>query len=95
MKLVGRNSKGTTYAALPNCVGIAQAKDDARAAANNVNVGDWYTWMVSPFGNNLMFSAYEESQKNKIASAKPTNMDKVENNPDVAEDDVDLDGIEL
>lgn len=78
MKLVGRNSNGTTYASLPSCVGIAQAKDENRAQANNVNVGDWYTWMVSPFGNNLMFSAYEESQKNNISSAKPTNMDTVD-----------------
>lgn len=78
MKLVGRNSNGTVYAILPNCVGIAQAKDEARAASNGVNVGDWYTWMVSPFGDNLTFSAYEESKKNDLNSAKPTNMEKID-----------------
>lgn len=75
MKLVGRNSKGTVYASLPNCVGIAQATTEDRAASNGVNVGDWYTWMVTPFGNNLTFSSYEESQKNELAKAKPTPMD--------------------
>lgn len=75
MKLVGRNSNGTIYATLPNCVGIAQAKDEAKATSNGVNVGDWYTWMVSPFGNNLAFTSYEEAQKQKIATAKPTNME--------------------
>lgn len=96
MKLVGRNSKGTVYAALPNCVGIAQAKDDKRAAANNVNVGDWYTWMVSPFGDNLMFSAYEESQKNNLTNAKPTNMDNIGKTVDgktAGSEDIDFDSL--
>lgn len=74
MKLVGRNNNGTVYATLPNCVGIAQAKDEKRAAANNVEVGQWYTWMVSPFGDNLTFSAYEEQRRNELLSAKPTTM---------------------
>lgn len=74
MKLVGRNNNGHIYAVLPNCVGIAQANDEKRAAANNVKVGDWYTWMVSPFGPNLFFSAYEEARKAELANAKPTNM---------------------
>lgn len=96
MKLVGRNNKGTMYATLPNCVGIAQAKDDQKAAANNVNVGDWYTWMVSPFGDNLMFSAYEESQKNNLANAKPTNMDTIEKTVDgkvTGSEDIDFDSL--
>lgn len=76
MKLIGRNHQGTVYAALPNCVGIAQATDEKRAEANNVEVGDWYTWIVSPFGDNLFFSAYEENQKNTLSKAKPTDMDK-------------------
>lgn len=74
MKLVGRNSNGHVYATLPNCVGIAQARDEKRATANGVQVGEWYTWMVSPFGKDLMFSAYEEAKKNEIANAKPTDM---------------------
>lgn len=74
MKLVGRNSNGHVYATLPNCVGIAQATDEKRAASNGVQVGDWYTWMVSPFGSNLSFSSYEEAKKSELASAKPTDM---------------------
>lgn len=73
MKLVGRTSDGRTYATLPNCTGIAQATEKT-AASNGVNVGDWYTWMTSPFGDNLYFSSYEESQKDKMASAQPTPM---------------------
>lgn len=74
MKLVGRNSKGHIYATLPNCVGIAQATDEKRAASNGVQVGEWYTWMVTPFGPNLSFSSYEEAKKSELASAKPTDM---------------------
>lgn len=74
MKLVGRNSGGRVYATLPNCTGIAQANDEKRAADNGVNVGDWYTWMVSPFGDKLFFSAYEEQQRDSISKAKPTQM---------------------
>ena len=77
MKLVGRNRDGVVYATLPNCVGIAQAKDEKRANMNGVEVGDWYTWMVSPFGKNLTFSAYELKQKNEMNQAKPTDMPDV------------------
>lgn len=78
MKLVGRNSKGHVYATLPNCVGIAQATTEKRAVSNGVNVGDWYTWMVTPFGSNLSFSAYEEGKRSELASAKPTDMNTVD-----------------
>lgn len=74
MKLIGRNSNGNVYAALPNCVGIAQATDEKRASANGVNIGEWYTWMVSPFGSNLSFSSYEETKRKELSSAKPTEM---------------------
>ncbi len=77
MKLVGRNSNGHVYATLPNCTGIAQAKDEKTATNNKVNVGDWYTWVSSPFNDNmdkLSFSAYEDTQRNAIVSAKPTEM---------------------
>lgn len=78
MKLVGRNSNGRVYAALPNCTGIAQAKDEKRANENQVAVGDWYTWMVSPFNNNsskLAFTAYEQKQADEYYNAKPTTID--------------------
>ena len=72
MKLIGSNRNGSVYAALPNCTGIAEAKDEKRASDNNVKVGEWYTWMVSPFGNNLSFSNYEEKKKVEYENAKPT-----------------------
>lgn len=72
MKLVGRNSNGRVYAAFPKFTGIAQAKDDKRATENNIKVGDWYTWLVSPFGSNLTFSAYEQKQADEYRNAKPT-----------------------
>lgn len=84
MKLVGRNSSGMVYATLPNCTGIAQAKDEKRAASNKVNVGDWYTWMVTPFGDNLTFSAYEEKQAAEYRNARPTAVD----NSSKATDDI-------
>lgn len=77
MKLVGRNSNGTIYAKLPDCTGIAEAKTEERAASNNVNVGDWYTWMISPFGNNLSFNNYEKGKKSEYENAAPTNMDTI------------------
>ena len=77
MKLVGRTSNGRVYATLPNCTGIAQAKDEKRAAENGVQVGDWYTWMVSPFNSNpakLAFSDYEQAKANEYHNAKPTSV---------------------
>ena len=84
MKLIGRNNNGRIYATLPSCVGIAQATDEKKAAANKVQVGEWYTWMVSPFGSGLSFSDYEESKKSELASAKPTAMK--DNNSDIPSD---------
>lgn len=75
MKLVGRNYNGQIYAAFPKFTGIAQAKDEKRAAENQVNVGEWYTWLISPFNDNpakLAFSAYEQKQANEYRNAKPT-----------------------
>ena len=77
MKLVGRVSNGTMYATLPNCTGIAQANDEKKASDNNVNVGDWYTWMISPFNDNiakLAFNDYEQKKADEYHNAKPTNM---------------------
>lgn len=75
MKLVGRTANGRVYASFPKFTGIAQAKDEKRATENNVKVGEWYTWMVSPFGDNLTFSAYEQKQADDYHNAKPTSMD--------------------
>lgn len=99
MKLVGRTSDGTVYATLPKCTGIAEAKTEERAASNNVNVGDWYTWMVSPFGENLSFNTYEEKAKKEYEGAKPTNMDSVnttmnvDTKPQDSEDEIDFDSL--
>lgn len=92
MKLVGRNSKGRVYATLPNCTGIAQATEKT-AASNNVAVGDWYTWMTSPFGDNLYFSAYEETQKNNYAKATPTEMPNDPLSTESESDDFDLESL--
>lgn len=78
MKLVGRESNNRVYATLPNCTGIAQANDEKRAADNNVEVGQWYTWMVSPFGDKLTFSDYEVGKANEYKNAKPTSMENKE-----------------
>lgn len=99
MKLVGRISNGTIYATLPNCTGIAEAKDTKHAEENNVNIGDWYTWMVSPFGDNLSFTTYEEKKKKEYEGAKPTNMDSVDTTmnvdtkPQGSEDEIDFDSL--
>lgn len=74
MKLVGKKTNGTVYATLPNCTGIAQANTADKAATNGVEMGEWYTWMVSPFGNDLSFTSYEETQRNNYINAKPTEM---------------------
>lgn len=84
MKLVGRESAGRVYAALPSCIGITQAKDEKTAVANNVQIGDWYTWVVMPFGDKVSFSKYEEDQRVKLTSAKPTEM------PEETEDEIDI-----
>lgn len=76
MKLIGRNSNGHVYASLPNCTGMAQATEKT-AASNDVNVGDWYTWIVSPFGDNLSFSAYEDTQRANYENATPTKVKEV------------------
>lgn len=97
MKLVGRNNDGNVYATLPSCVGIAQAKNEKTAASNGVQVGDWYTWMTSPFGSNLFFSAYEESKKAELNNAKPTNMDAISKTVDGhtggSEDEIDFNSL--
>lgn len=93
MKLIGRNSGGKMYATISNCTGIACASDEKKATSNNVNVGDWYTWMVSPFGKNLTFSDYEQRQRETIAAAKPTKMSEPEKLEDNTESDIDFESL--
>ena len=92
MKLVGRESNGTVYATLPNCTGITQAKDEKTAQSNNCNIGDWYTWMISPFNDDpskLAFSDYEMKKANEYHNAKPTQMKSDKNSDDNVNLDVD------
>lgn len=68
MKLIGKNSNGKVYAALPRALGMVQDSD-----------GSWRSFPVALFGENLMFSSYEMIKKTELESAKPTNMEnKVE-----------------
>lgn len=81
LKLVGRNNNGTIYAALPNACGLNKSGE---------------IFPVNFIGDNLFFTNFELQQQKAYQNAKPTNMDKVESNPDEpSEEDLDLDGIEL
>lgn len=75
MKLTGRTSNGRVYATLPKFTGIACADTETKAKNNNVAVGEWYTWRVSPFGPKAAFTDYEQRMANEYHSAKPTKMD--------------------
>lgn len=87
LKLVGRTVNGVTYAALPNaCVLGKDATSETKPSALN---------FVSKSTDNLNFSNYEITQMKKYQSAKPTNMDKVEENDNSTNSDFDLDDIEL
>lgn len=87
LKLVGRLTNGVTYAALPSaCVLGKDATPDTKPSALN---------FISLDESKLQFSNYELSQMKKFKDAKPTNMDKVENNPDKSDSDVDLDDLDL
>jgi hypothetical protein len=80
LKLVGRNNNGTIYAALPQACGLNKAGE---------------VFPVNFIGDNLFFTNYELTQQKQYQNAKPTNMDKVENDIDESPNDIDLDGIEL
>lgn len=81
LKLVGRVNNGTVYAALPNACGLTKT-------------GEIYP--TNFIGDNLFFTNYELSQQKAYQNAKPTDMTKVENNPDENPDtDIDLNEIEL
>ena len=80
LKLVGKVSNGTTYAALPNSCGLNKAGE---------------IFPVNFIGDNVFFTNYELTQQKAYKEAKPTDMAKVENNPDEPADDLDLTNIEL
>ena len=80
LKLVGRNNNGTMYSSLPNACGINKEGE---------------VFPVNFIGENLFFTNYELTQQKNYRNAAPTNMDKVENNPDEDSNDIDLDNIEL
>lgn len=80
LKLVGRNNNGTVYAALPNACGLNKAGE---------------VFPVNFIGDNLFFTNYELTQQKNYQNAKPTNMDKVDNNSDESSDDLDLDDLEV
>jgi hypothetical protein len=89
LKLVGRNVNGTYYAALPNaCVLGKDATSETKPSAIN---------FISNSADKLQFSNYELTQMKAYKNAKPTNMDKVEdNNSNTQEDnDVDIDDLDL
>lgn len=81
LKLVGRNNNGTVYAALPNACGLNKEGE---------------AFAVNFIGENLFFSNYELTQQKAYKNAKPTDMSKVEDNPDEnGGEELDLGGIEL
>lgn len=82
LKLVGRTNNGTVYAALPNACGLTKTNE---------------IYPTNFIGENLFFTNYELSQQKAYQNAKPTDMAKVENNPDevTENDDIDLGEIEL
>ena len=80
LKLVGKITNGTTYAALPNSCGLNKAGE---------------IFPVNFIGDNVFFTNYELTQQKAYKEAKPTDMAKVENNPDEPADDLDLTNIEL
>lgn len=81
LKLVGRVNNGTTYAALPSACGLTKAGE---------------VFPVNFIGDNVFFSNYELTQQKNYQNAKPTDMSKVDNNPDEASNsDYDLTDLEL
>ena len=78
LKLVGRNNNGTIYAALPSACGLNKAGE---------------VFATNFIGDNLFFSNYELTQQKAYQNAKPTNMNKVDN--DEQEEDINLDDIDL
>ena len=82
LKVVGRNSNGTIYARLPKTCGIQKDKE-----GNYTNE----TFPINFLGNKLAFTNYEVQEKNKLESAKPTNVDPIMGDNSSNDDEIDLD----
>ena len=83
LKLVGRTNNGTVYATLPQSCGLNKS-------------GEIFPVNFIGEESSLFFTNYELTQQKAYKEAKPTNMDKAEeNNPDKADEDLDLDGLEF
>jgi hypothetical protein len=81
LKLVGRENKGVIYAALPSACGLT--KNGEIFATNFI-------------GDNLFFSNYELTQQKKYRDAKPTKMsDNTDDTPDVADEEFNVDDIDV
>lgn len=82
LKLVGRNNNGTVYAALPNACGLTK---------------EGGVFPINFIGENLFFTNYELTQQKAYRNATPTSMNNTDDeiNPDKADGDIDLEGIEL
>ena len=87
LKLVGRNQGGTVYSTIPNAC-VLSKKATAETKPSPIN-------FVALDKSLLQFSNYELTQMKAYKNAKPTNMDKEEDNPDIPSDDVNLDDISL
>ena len=87
LKLVGRNQDGKVYSTIPNACVLGK-KATAETKPSPIN-------FVSLDKSLLAFSNYELTQMKNYKNAIPTNMDKADDNPDTAGDDVDLDDISL
>lgn len=85
LKLVGKVQDGNVVACLPKFVTIN--KNGEKFTCDNF------------IGDNLFFSAYEESRKAEYLNAKPTNMDnsaivkEVDAKPEGSENDIDFDSL--
>lgn len=89
LKLVGRNQAGTVYSTLPNaCVLAKTAIADTKPSALN---------FVSLDKSMLQFSNYELTQMKAYKNAKPTNMNSEghDDNPDNADDDLNIDDLDV
>ena len=87
LKLVGRTQDGKVYSTIPNACVLGK-KATAETKPSPIN-------FVSLDKSLLAFSNYELTQMKNYNNAAPTNMDKADDNPDTAGDDVDLDDISL
>ena len=77
------------------CVGC-NTKKDKKDLIRIVCNKEGEIFVTNFIGDNLFFTNYELTQQKAYQNAKPTNMDKVdENNPDESDSDINLDDIEL